>query len=361
MSSLRLNNIWKKFGSDTAVAGVSVEVDSQCLALLGPSGCGKTTTINMIAGFLTPDEGEILVDGRNITGVPPHLRNTGMVFQDYALFPHKTVFDNVAFGLRMRSVPRAEREKHVREALALVGLSSLGHRFPDQISGGQRQRVALARALVVRPSILLLDEPLSNLDARLRESLRDEIRRVLDATRITSVFVTHDQSEAFAIADQVALMNGGRIVQIGTARQLYEHPADRFVAEFFGDCNFINGKSGTALGNTLAIETANGPIRAPLAAGAVLPTATALTVAVRPEQVFVSRLPNAESQINCLPATISKVRYLGSATRLELTLHDSTVVKIDQQRSSDNVETGQDVFACWPVEHGVVLTPARAQ
>ena len=169
MSSLQLRDVWKKFSSETAVAGVSVTVRTECLALLGPSGCGKTTTINMIAGFIKPDSGEILVDDKDITGVPPHLRNTGMVFQDYALFPHKTVFDNIAFGPRMRGVSKAERDKRVRDILDLVGLSSLAHRFPDQISGGQRQRVALARALVVRPSILLLDEPLSNLDARLRE------------------------------------------------------------------------------------------------------------------------------------------------------------------------------------------------
>jgi putative spermidine/putrescine transport system ATP-binding protein len=222
MGSLHVRGLVKRYGTATAVDSLSFGIDGQCLALLGPSGCGKTTTINMVAGFIAPDEGQILIDGKDVSATPPHRRNTGMVFQDYALFPHKSVAENVGFGLRMRKVPASERVMRTKEVLQLVGLDQFGDRYPHQLSGGQRQRVALARALVIRPSLLLLDEPLSNLDAKLRESLREEIRALLDKTGITAVFVTHDQAEAFAVADQVALMNKGRIVQVGSARDLYQ-------------------------------------------------------------------------------------------------------------------------------------------
>jgi spermidine/putrescine ABC transporter ATP-binding subunit len=361
MSTLQLKDVSKKFGAYTAVAGLSVEVQSECLALLGPSGCGKTTTINMIAGFIKPDSGEILVDDSDITGVPPHRRNTGMVFQDYALFPHKTVADNIAFGLRMRGVPKADRTKRVREALDLVDLSSLGDRFPDQISGGQRQRVALARALVIRPSILLLDEPLSNLDARLRESLRDEIRRVLTATQITSVFVTHDQAEAFAVADRVALMNHGRIVQIGTANELYRRPLDRFVAEFFGDCNFLQGRGGTRCDGAISIDTPGGPVRVRTDDASISPDKPELTVAVRPELMFVAASEDQGADVNCLSATVRNIRYLGSTTRYEVALRDSSIVKVDQQQPSDGVAAGHSVFVCWAAAHGVILKAAAAK
>jgi len=361
MSTLQLRDVSKKFGANTAVANVSVEVKSECLALLGPSGCGKTTTINMIAGFIKPDSGEILVNDNDITSVPPHRRNTGMVFQDYALFPHKTVFDNVAFGLRMRGVPKAEREKRVREALDLIGLSQLGHRFPEQISGGQRQRVALARALVIRPSILLLDEPLSNLDARLRESLRDEIRRVLTTTQITSVFVTHDQAEAFAVADRVALMNHGHIVQVGTAKELYQRPIDRFVAKFFGDCNFFQGRGGPLSDGVVFVDTNGGPVRVPAGEGPNSSSASELTIAVRPEQMFVAASESQGADVNCLSATVSSIRHLGSITRYEAALRDSSVVKIDQQQPSDGVVVGQSVFVCWAAEHGMLLNAAAVK
>lgn len=362
MSTLELDNVCKKFGADTAVAGVSVKVEGECLALLGPSGCGKTTTINMVAGFLEPDSGRILIDGKDVTGVPPYRRNTGMVFQDYALFPHKSVLENVAFGLRMRSVPKAERNKRVSEVLELVGLGSLGHRYPHQISGGQRQRVALARALVIQPSLLLLDEPLSNLDARLREFLREEIRRVLDATKITAIFVTHDQAEAFAVADRVALMNHGRIVQMGTAKELYQRPVDRFVAEFFGDCNFLLGRKDGAGGDFVSVRTTGGMVRTRSRADLPIPPDVSdLTVAVRPEQMFIGVSGTSRDGMNTLSGTLSNIRYLGSITRLEVALHDSSIIKIDQQGSPDHLTAGQSVEVCWEVDHGVVLNSAAHQ
>ena len=353
--SLKLDRINKSFGPVPTVQDVSFEVNRECLALLGPSGCGKTTTINMIAGFLQPDSGEIWIDGRNVNGVPAYRRSTGMVFQDYALFPHKSVVDNIAFGLRMRKVPRAEQAARIRDILSLVGLDDLGERFPQQLSGGQRQRVALARALVIQPSLLLLDEPLSNLDVRLREFLRDEIRRVLDRTGITAVFVTHDQAEAFAVADRVALMNRGRIVQIGSPKDLYQHPASRFVAEFFGECNFIKGRRGTASGDILSVETPTG--RVLVRRNALPDDAQDLLVAVRPEQMFVVS-PDVSVDVNRVSGRLSRMQYLGSITKLEVELTDGSILKVDLQRAPENLAPGRAIDVGWAIKDGVALHPA---
>ncbi len=237
MSHLRLERLTRRFpGTATpAVDGISLDLpQGALLALLGPSGCGKTTTLRMIAGLEAPDDGRILVAGRDVTALPPHKRNMGVVFQSYALFPHLTAARNVAFGLEMRGVPRAERGPRVARALELVGLEALAQRKPRQLSGGQQQRVALARALAPQPDLLLLDEPLSALDAKLREEVRDEIRAVQQRLGTTTVFVTHDQTEALAMADLVAVMNQGRIEQLATPEEVFERPATRFVATFVG-------------------------------------------------------------------------------------------------------------------------------
>ncbi|ASJ08492.1 ABC transporter ATP-binding protein [Thermococcus siculi] len=220
--------------------------DGEFLTLLGPSGCGKTTTLRMIAGFEKPDRGEILFDGRRVNELPPYERGIGIVFQDYALFPHMTVFKNVAFGLEMKGLPKEEIERKVRWALELVGLEGLGNRYPEQLSGGQQQRVALARALVVEPDVLLLDEPLSNLDAKIRERLRGEIKRIQRELGITTVYVTHDQEEAMAVSDRVAVMNVGHVEQVGRPLELYYRPKTEFVARFLG------------LSNILELEAENG-------------------------------------------------------------------------------------------------------
>ena len=248
--ALRLAGIEKRYGATVAVAAVDLEVrEGEFLTLLGPSGCGKTTTLGLIAGFFPPSAGEIFLKGRPVAGLPPFRRDIGVVFQDYALFPHMTAGENVAFGLRMRSLPKAEIHSRVNEALGLVQLRGLAERRPLELSGGQRQRVALARALVIRPTVLLLDEPLSNLDLKLREEMRVEIAGLQRRLGITTVFVTHDQGEALVMSDRIAVMNAGRIEQLGTPADVYERPATRFVAQFIGRMNFFR-----AAGKTIAIR-----------------------------------------------------------------------------------------------------------
>ena len=249
MTFLTLDRLTKRFGDHIAVNGISLDVaKGEFVSLLGPSGCGKTTTLQMIAGFLDLSDGAIRLDGRDLSRVKPAERGLGIVFQSYALFPHMTAAENVAFGLEMRGVGRIEREKRVREALTLVGLAGYEDRFPRRMSGGQQQRVALARALVTRPRVLLLDEPLSALDAKVRVQLREQIRRIQTELGITTLFVTHDQEEALAVADRVAVMREGRIEQIGTPEELYVTPATPFVADFVGLSNRI---PGTLTGGTI--------------------------------------------------------------------------------------------------------------
>jgi ABC-type Fe3+/spermidine/putrescine transport system ATPase subunit len=245
---VRLVDVSRSYGSVVAVSHLTLDVTAgEFLTLLGPSGCGKTTTLNMIAGFLQPSAGEIWLRGRRVESLPPYRRDTAMVFQQYALFPHMTVFENIAFGLRMRRTPAAQLRARVDEALALVGLPGLGDRFPLQLSGGQQQRVALARAIAVRPAVLLLDEPLSNLDLKLREGMRLELKRLHRELGTTTIFVTHDQTEALVLSTRIAVMHQGRIEQVGAPQEIYEQPRSRFVAEFVGQTNLLRGRvvSGT--------------------------------------------------------------------------------------------------------------------
>jgi ABC-type Fe3+/spermidine/putrescine transport system ATPase subunit len=243
VSEIRIEGVSKTFGDTIAVDDLSLVTDAgSFVTLLGPSGCGKTTTLRLIAGFETPDSGQIYMGDRLLNTIPSWKRELGFVFQNYALFPHLRVFDNVAFGLEMRRLPKNEVQHRVSKVLHLVGLSGLEERYPSQISGGQQQRVALARALVIEPQVLLLDEPLSNLDAKLREVMRIELKRIQNETGITSIYVTHDQEEALALSDTIIVMHNGRAVQIGTSKQIWERPASLFVADFIGVENLINGK-----------------------------------------------------------------------------------------------------------------------
>ncbi len=318
MPYLTLDRLTRRYGTVVALEGLSLAIDrGQCLVLLGPSGCGKTTVLNLVAGFLVPDAGRIVLDGVDITAQPPHRRDMGMVFQDYALFPHMTLRENVAFGLRMRRVGRPERIRRSEEALAAVGLTDFAGRKPGQLSGGQRQRVALARALVIRPRLLLFDEPLSNLDAQLRDQLRTEIRAVLDSAGITAIFVTHDQSEALALADRIALLRGGRVEQFGGPGDLYDRPATAFAASFIGGCNLIPGpNAGTA-------------------------------IAVRPHRIRLD--PGGK-----LNATVETVEFLGATTRLTLQAAHGRVVA-DLSRPIDGLAPGTvltlgwDPGDAWPV------------
>ncbi|WP_175926364.1 ABC transporter ATP-binding protein [Burkholderia cepacia] len=256
MTFLQLDALQKRYAGAVAVHDVSLTVErGQFVSLLGPSGCGKTTTLHMIAGFVTPSAGSIRLDGRDLLAIKANARGLGIVFQSYALFPHMTVAQNIAFGLETRRVPRAERQRRVAHALELVRLAALGDRYPAQLSGGQRQRVALARALVIEPPILLLDEPLSNLDAKLREDMQDELRRIQQRTGTTTIMVTHDQAEAMALSDCVAVMNGGRIEQAGTPREVYDHPRTTFVATFLGKTNMIDGEATPGPDGAIQIRT----------------------------------------------------------------------------------------------------------
>ncbi len=311
MPDVRLVGLQKRFGAVPAVDGVTLHVaEGSVHTLLGPSGCGKTTTLRCIAGLERPDGGEILIGGRVMAApargvfVPPERRGLGMVFQSYALWPHMTVFDNIAFGLRQRKMGRAEIEARVAEVLALTQLTGLEARYPAQISGGQQQRVALARSLALRPGVLLFDEPLSNLDAKLRESMRLELVELHRTLRVTSVYVTHDQVEAMVISDQISVMHQGRVLQTGTPRELYERPADPFVADFLGAGNFL---SGHVSGDRIAAEGG-------LAIAALTPAGAAegrkVLVALRPERLQV-HAADPGAAVNCWRGELVGQVYAG--------------------------------------------------
>src|SRR4051812_6005211 len=262
MISLSIENLTKRFGDAVALNRINLRIEAgEIFFLLGPSGCGKTTLLRSIAGFYIPEEGRILFDKDDVTRVPPHLRNTGMMFQSYALWPHMTVAKNVAFGLEERKVPAPEIKQRVEQALASVRMEAYGERKINQLSGGQQQRVALARSLVIRPRCLLLDEPLSNLDAKLRLEMRLEIRRICREASLTAIYVTHDQKEALSIADRMAVLEGGHIRQSGTPADLYRNPHTRFVADFMGETNFIEGRLTDSSSDSATVETALGAFR----------------------------------------------------------------------------------------------------
>src|SRR5436305_2846032 len=299
MARLQLSNLSKHYGDHVAVVGATLDVaDGEFLVLLGPSGCGKTTTLRMIAGFVEPSGGSATIGGTDVTYLPPWRRNTGMVFQSYALFPHMTVAENVAFGLEMRRISKAEIAARTKEVLRMVRLEGYAERLPRQLSGGQQQRVALARALAVRPDVLLLDEPLSNLDAKLREEVRVEIRELQRQLGLTTIMVTHDQEEALTVADRLVVMADGEIRQIGSQRDLYERPTDRFVASFVGRSTFHKGRV-TAPGE---LETAGG-LQLKCLDGAP----GAAVMMLRPERIHLG----GTNLDNRLPGKVEFVSYLG--------------------------------------------------
>ncbi|WP_421988430.1 ABC transporter ATP-binding protein [Roseococcus sp.] len=347
MGSLVLEALAKRYGNSIAVERVDLQVrQGEMVALLGPSGCGKTTTLRMVAGFVAPSAGRVLIGDTDVTQAPPHARDTGMVFQSYALFPHMTVASNVAFGLEMRNVGRAERDTRVREALRLVRLDGLEDRLPRQLSGGQQQRVALARALVVNPAVFLLDEPLSNLDAKLRGEVRMEIRALQQRLGLTTLIVTHDQEEALTMADRLVVMERGRVCQVGTAEELYESPANPFVAGFVGQCNLIVG----------ALE-APGAFRA--ASGALLSCATTppppgrYVLALRPERIEVA--PAADG-----PIRLRAVTYLGPLTEYHLDLDGTPLMAIRPTPAKDDplrrISAGDAVSLSWDASAARLLS-----
>ena len=329
---IAVRELTKRFGAVLAVDDVTLEIaDSELFTLLGPSGCGKTTLLRLIAGFHRPDAGRVWFGERDVTDFPAYARNIGMVFQNYALWPHMTVFQNVAYGLRLRRVRGPALVARVEEGLRKVNLSGLGARYPGQLSGGQQQRVALARALVLSPDILLLDEPLSNLDAKIRVQVRTEIRKLQQELGITTVYVTHDQEEALSLSDRVAVMREGRVLQLGPPRELYERPRTRFVADFVGTNNLVAGRVLEATGDAVAVETALGRFRARTPAGAVgLSVGGRCVLTVRPENVTLASGPvPAAADGNRCAGRIALAAYLGNTLRYDVETAGGPTLKVD--------------------------------
>jgi iron(III) transport system ATP-binding protein len=367
MLAIQIQNLVKTFpaksGVTTAVSDVSLTIAAGSLFfLLGPSGCGKTTLLRMIAGFTFPTSGQILFDGKDISTVPPHKRDTGMVFQSYALWPHMTVGENVGFGLQVRKVARAERDARVHEALRMVQMEDYKERRPNQLSGGQQQRVALARALAIRPRCLLLDEPLSNLDAKLRLEMRSEIRRIVKQAGITTIYVTHDQKEALSMADAIGVMNAGRLEQVGAPADLYRHPASRFVAEFIGESNFLTGTVESVSSTTVLIKTAAGSLMARSGTGVPPAVGSTLSVAFRPEAaVLADPQARAAAGDNLLRGKRVSSTYLGDVAEHMVEIpgmkHPVKTYELNPRKAASSA-AGMEVAVQIPADQVMILNQA---
>jgi iron(III) transport system ATP-binding protein len=347
MAGIQIERVTKRFGATTAVRDLSLEVrDCEFVTLLGPSGCGKTTLLRLIAGFMAPDAGAIRVGATTLSTparvVPPERRDMGMVFQNYAVWPHRTVSQNVAFGLEVRRLERAEIRERVARVLELVNLVGLERRYPAELSGGQQQRVALARSLVVEPSILLLDEPLSNLDAKLRERMRWELKELQRRTGITFVYVTHDQAEAMALSDRIAVMHQGELAQLGAPREVYTRPTTRTVADFMGLVNLVPARVVRAAGGD-GLVAVGGDHRVGVSLPPRLADGQAVQLAVRPENVRLRPLAaGAAVETGTVPGKVSDVTFLGNLTDCSVTLDDGTRVRV-QADPAESLEVGQPV------------------
>lgn len=348
---IEIKDVTKIYGSDVrAVDNVSLTVDrGEFFALLGPSGCGKTTLLRMLAGFETPTEGSVIIDGDNMADVQANKRPVNMVFQSYAVFPHMTVAQNVGYGLKIDGVARNEISSRVEEALELVKLGGLGARMPDELSGGQRQRVALARALIKRPSVLLLDEPLSALDAKLREAMQLELVRLQKTVGITFVIVTHDQAEALSMADRIAVMEAGIVRQVASPAELYEHPTSRFVGDFIGQINLFDGNASPAGEGTVNVSAA------PLSDQVLEGTVTGpVCLAVRPEKVDVSRDKPADGGLLAVQGTVADIAYYGGYSNLYVEVGSAAPVLAEITNSERGVgpgyAQGETVWVSWRTE-----------
>ena len=365
---ISFRNIVKRYGSVAAVDNVSLDIEpGEFFALLGPSGCGKTTLLRVLAGLEVPTEGQVLIDGQDMGNTSPNRRPVNMVFQSYAVFPHMTVAGNVAYGLKIDGVAKGEREARVQEALDLVQLGHLGERNPDQLSGGQRQRVALARALVKKPKVLLLDEPLSALDAKLREAMRFELSQLQQKVGITFIMVTHDQNEALAIASRIAVMNKGSIAQLGTPSDLYEFPASRFVADFIGSVNMFEGKlikddPGEAVLSCPELE----PHQVHVPHGVPGNKGTSVWVAIRPEKMNLHKdapeapaVPECPAACNVAKGQIKEISYLGDISIFHVLLGNGRLLRVSRPNRSrwdqDNFGWGENVWVSWGGSSPVVL------
>ncbi len=346
MSSVTFSNVVKRYGEFTALQPLNLSIqEGEFVSLLGPSGCSKTTTLRLIAGFITPSEGEIFLGDTEITHLAPQERNVGMVFQDYALFPHLTIAENIAFGLVERRFDKAAIQARVRELLEMIELPDVGDRHPAQISGGQRQRVAVARAVAYAPRVLLMDEPLGALDLKLRETMQVELRRIHQELGITAVYVTHDQSEAMNMSDRIAVMNHGVLEQIGTAEDIYENPKTKFVAGFIGQINFLDGKVTALNGGVASIEACSTQLRSSNAERfSVGDTATA---AIRPERVIIGQ-PNAKLDFeNKVQARIESIQFSGNLVRTTVRASDGTRITSECRPDGAIGTVGDAVIAAW--------------
>lgn len=360
---LELEQLSKQYGDVIAVDRVSLSVEKgEFITLLGPSGSGKTTILRMIAGFTSPSNGHIRIDGEPIEMKPPHKRNLGMVFQDYSLFPHMNIYQNVAFGLRMRKVSREEQEYRVADALETVQLTGYEKRRPDQLSGGQRQRVALARAIVIEPLVLLLDEPLGALDRKLREEMQVELRRIHDVLTVTTIFVTHDQDEALAMSDRVAILNEGQLHQVGTPYEVYERPATTFVADFLGKANLLWVSVLSSDSDQIEAKLSGGPVIS-IPAKEGVKTGDEIQILVRPEQVVCCR------DLDPVPANyflckVERVIYHGSGAYVILNgpsdLSLTSYISAKQLTESGGLREGQDVGVTWSKSASIILDHRRA-
>lgn len=362
---IEIRNVSKKFGNFAAVDNVSLEIQQgEFFVLLGPSGCGKTTLLRMIAGFEVPSNGQIFIDGQDMTGIPPNKRPVNMVFQSYAVFPHMSVSANVGYGLRIAGIDRTEISKRVEEALELVSLGGLGDRMPSQLSGGQRQRVALARSLVMRPKVLLLDEPLSALDAKLRAQMQFELAELQDKIGITFLTVTHDQDEALSMASRIAVINKGEVAQLATSSDLYEYPANRFVADFVGSVNIFEGRLTVDEADHAVVDCPEiGSVF--LNHGVTGPHEATVWVAIRPEKIRLAKQGSTISAdspdgTNCCQGVIEGMSYLGDCTIFEIKLESGRRIRVSRANLSrgdqDAFTWGDLVSLAWHSSSPTVLT-----
>jgi iron(III) transport system ATP-binding protein len=350
---IRLKDIVKKFGALEAVSHVSLDIrDGELFTLLGPSGCGKTTILRLIGGFHKPDHGEVWFGDEEVSAIPPYERNIGMVFQNYALWPHMTIFDNVAYGLKIKKTPRKEIPGRVDRVFSMVNLTGLESRYPGQLSGGQQQRVALARALVLNPDVLLLDEPLSNLDAKIRQTVRAEIRKLQKELAITSIYVTHDQEEALTISDRIAVLDHGKVLQLGEPRDLYERPENPFVADFIGINNLIAGEVKEVHEETglMEVETPFGLIKC--LQGNRFRKGDVCTISVRPETASICGPDQKGDNGNLVSGTVSFASYIGNTIRYDIALDEKTIFRVDVANpwNQQPFPINEKVNVCFPIE-----------
>ncbi|MEB2493854.1 ABC transporter ATP-binding protein [Peribacillus frigoritolerans] len=351
-NDVEIKGAFKQFGANVVLNGIDLEVkQGELLTLLGPSGCGKSTTLNLIAGFLDPDRGEVHIKGNNVTKVPPYKRDLGMVFQTYSLFPHMTVYENLSFGLKLRKVGKAEQKKKISKALELVKMSGLENRYPRELSGGQRQRVAISRALVVEPELLLLDEPLSNLDAKLRHELRAEIKRLQKEIGVTTIFVTHDQEEALSMSDRVVVMNAGKIEQISTPTEIYNHPKTEFVFQFIGKSNCFEGNVSAVDKRKVAVKIGSDITHVDtnnvMGNESDLKTGDEVKLYIRPEKLqIVSLDEKSSSPLDFHRAKISQMNYLGTSWEINVLLQGKSIQVLTSAFDSSWLN-GSEVLIGW--------------